>query len=926
MASIPRLCGPTDNEHCYSHQRHECRETLLRLKSSPEVQHNCFCADDDDHYHDDAGSTQVATKSGAGSAGSSRSCQDWYNLVMNHPCLYQQQIHPAFLPQYGRPGAAAFSFDLELANQLLLQRHIVLSCTSALHACRKSPLCRRVYDEFRRRCRLKDDRCRMTNAALCYNSYELIKLTPLWKCLCDRPSEKKCLRIQKSIIANACIVGSFPWLLKEDEETTTVARPTRLRTTITTRPPYIPGTTRRAPPPARPVQVILTSTAPILPDDSSVTDPDIDGTEAEETTAATLTDPDLELEPYPGPDEEFLLFPRIALFLLQPLVETIRNVLAQEYEMETLPPPPTTTPLPETEPVTDSDGQPVDGAETEPGAMEATEQAVVTVEPEGTPPLPTLALFTSKKAVTSAGVAQKGSSAGGTTPARSTRPTRPPWRITVTSSARLPASRTTAALNNRTISTTTFGKTPTAGRVSPASTFRPSVRTPTAGRSTAGPLKSTGETATPIFGPRTTAGDPDSVTDSSAEQTSASPDDGLETVPVTTTTEPDEPIVYTPDPRGLHSGACLTQMEAWSRQQPAFAEALTQYHNACRWHSDLNETCNAADCLDGEVRMQRWMGRWMALCRNLSCEGNPHCEQLLQMLNPGCVHVAAFLEEMDTELTITCRDIRRNIVLQVPRGHHRRVHLSETCSQLCTCDVQSTGANRNQRDQMTCYNLPCVESKDCLSDYATYPPGSPAYRAFQGACVCYASRLHCIRPYNYTVGKGAWLFMGYSALEESLMLPYTNVSLKTHLLDHVKKLPYPQRRTDTCLFSQVPSDPDYIVLKADLFEWDNSSENGGVASPGTLANEAACDKFFNWLANQISERRPAVRQDLLLALVKLAEAEIAPHTAPNAAGSWRRPVRVGHPRGALQAWLLHLPVALALTFPLLHYRHTCSLL
>lgn len=122
------------DEHCYS-TAPECRETLLKLKSTQDFQKSCVCPDP-----------------------SSRSCQDFQNLVYNHPCLYQQRIHPAFFPQ----PANAFNFDLEFANQLLLQKHVVLSCPSALHACRKSPLCRRVYDEFRRRCKIKDGRCRMT--------------------------------------------------------------------------------------------------------------------------------------------------------------------------------------------------------------------------------------------------------------------------------------------------------------------------------------------------------------------------------------------------------------------------------------------------------------------------------------------------------------------------------------------------------------------------------------------------------------------------------------------------------------------------------------------------------------------------------------------------------------------------------------------
>lgn len=43
------------------------------------------------------------------------------------------------------------------------------------------------------------------------------------------------------------------------------------------------------------------------------------------------------------PDETYVFFPRFALLLIQPLIETVRNLLAENLLMTTLPPSPTTT-------------------------------------------------------------------------------------------------------------------------------------------------------------------------------------------------------------------------------------------------------------------------------------------------------------------------------------------------------------------------------------------------------------------------------------------------------------------------------------------------------------------------------------------------------------------------------------------------------
>lgn len=107
--------------------------------------------------------------------------------------------------------------------------------------------------------------------------------------------------------------------------------------------------------------------------------------------------------------------------------------------------------------------------------------------------------------------------------------------------------------------------------------------------------------------------------------------------------------VPTPDPRGVEPGMCITQIEKW-RIHSEFDRAVVQFHNSCRWHTEANETCDALDCLDAEVRVKRWMGDLFDFCRNLTCE-NEHCTDMIDFLTPGCLNAVSFLEDMGTGKT-----------------------------------------------------------------------------------------------------------------------------------------------------------------------------------------------------------------------------------------------------------------------------------
>lgn len=162
---------------------------------------------------------------------------------------------------------------------------------------------------------------------------------------------------------------------------------------------------------------------------------------------------------------------------------------------------------------------------------------------------------------------------------------------------------------------------------------------------------------------------------------------------------------------------------------------------------------------------------------------------------------------------MTCRDFKRNgLVLNVQRGQYKRVFTSNECSDKCTCDAAV---------KVRCEPLLCSKSDDCHGNYATFPPGAPFFRAFQGQCVCHMGKFLCIKPYKFNVTEGTsadlsnirqcsflevlwfhpvsflvgvWLFMAYSTVEERALYPLTNLTVAQDALKRLKLLPFPLRR------------------------------------------------------------------------------------------------------------------------------------
>ncbi|GAU98416.1 hypothetical protein RvY_09568 [Ramazzottius varieornatus] len=852
LERIPRLCGPTDNQHCYSKHQPECRRSLIQLKSTSELQSSCYCQNP-----------------------SSRSCQDYYNLLYNHPCLRYPPFAPAISPQ-------AFNFDLEFAGQLLQYRHVQLSCTSAHHACRKSPLCRRVYDEYRRRCKIKDNRCRMTNAALCFNSFELIKLTPLWNCICGQPSESRCLRIQKSIIGNPCI-GGLPELFVDRNaflNTThlstaapsVIRRPTPARTQRPIAPTRAPAPVTTRPP--RPTTTTANYEV-LIPEDNTepadIAEPLPPPPEDSHVTSDGEPDAEAIVETFPGPDEEYVLIPHIAVALIYPIVNRIRDILIEHYALITTTEPPTEAPSD-----TDYTDEPTEATTEEPD-----EQSAVIMAAE-LPTRPPTTQSTSRPGPSlQPGLTRATVSSTSRTTPYSTRSFR---RTTLPSLTAEPSGTSVATTTVRSVLATTTRTVP----VRPAQVLVPH-----------SPVRSTTVAISPFV--TTTAitttthpeGDEVSVsesedygdnrltttTDSSVVSSDENEDKSntgtteteTETTTDTTTEATTVPAEGVTSRLLLPSDLCWQQIDAW-RQHPEFAEAVQIFHESCRWTTENNETCDATLCLDAEVRVQRWMGGVFQFCSNLTCDvdADGGCKRLQEFFTPGCVKDAPFLEEELIE-TVTCRDFKRNgLVLNVQRGQYKRVFTSNECSDKCTCDAAG---------KVRCEPLLCSKSDDCHGNYATFPPGAPFFRAFQGQCVCHMGKFLCIKPYKFNVTEGVWLFMAYSTVEERALYPMTNLTVAQDALKRLKLLPYPMRREEPCLFDMEPSEPEYFILRADRFEFENVTEEN--LSAGTKLNEEYCERYFSWVANEVVTRKSA-RQDMLLSLMRLAEMESHRHLPSSA--------------------------------------------
>uniref|UniRef100_T1JNB5 GDNF/GAS1 domain-containing protein n=1 Tax=Strigamia maritima TaxID=126957 RepID=T1JNB5_STRMM len=86
-------------------------------------------------------------------------------------------------------------------------------CTYAYNLCYHNIKCKKIFDYFRRLCRVEDDQCAMRDRGKCHRAWTKVQLTPVYGCLCHEDAElEKCAKIYSLVNNNPCVEPELPEL------------------------------------------------------------------------------------------------------------------------------------------------------------------------------------------------------------------------------------------------------------------------------------------------------------------------------------------------------------------------------------------------------------------------------------------------------------------------------------------------------------------------------------------------------------------------------------------------------------------------------------------------------------------------------------------------------------------------------------------
>ncbi|XP_064121270.1 uncharacterized protein LOC135225755 isoform X4 [Macrobrachium nipponense] len=157
---IPRVCGPEDVA-CSTVTVDKCLAALRFLGGFPYFRPTCLCRE----RHLD------------------KDCNLFREFIFDHPCMF-----------------------VENKDKSPYQVHALPLCEYALNACEQLPGCINLYEKFRESCRVRDDQCRMDDTNECLSSWNKLKQSPMFGCVCPVDHQKrKCQRIFRIVHNNPCV-------------------------------------------------------------------------------------------------------------------------------------------------------------------------------------------------------------------------------------------------------------------------------------------------------------------------------------------------------------------------------------------------------------------------------------------------------------------------------------------------------------------------------------------------------------------------------------------------------------------------------------------------------------------------------------------------------------------------------------------------
>ncbi|VEN46032.1 unnamed protein product, partial [Callosobruchus maculatus] len=83
------------------------------------------------------------------------------------------------------------------------------TCNHALSVCQQEHKCIKLYEDFKSNCKVRDNRCRMDDRDLCYQSWSNLRKSPMFGCICpNNHMKKRCDRIFAMVNHNPCVAPS----------------------------------------------------------------------------------------------------------------------------------------------------------------------------------------------------------------------------------------------------------------------------------------------------------------------------------------------------------------------------------------------------------------------------------------------------------------------------------------------------------------------------------------------------------------------------------------------------------------------------------------------------------------------------------------------------------------------------------------------
>ncbi|KAJ8976046.1 hypothetical protein NQ317_014098, partial [Molorchus minor] len=110
-------------------------------------------------------------------------CNSFRDFLFDHPCVFVMKKEKDPYPVDALP-----------------------TCNHALSVCQQEHKCIKLYEDFKANCKVRDNRCRMDDRDLCFESWTNLRKSPMFGCICpNNHMKKRCDRIFSMVNHNPCV-------------------------------------------------------------------------------------------------------------------------------------------------------------------------------------------------------------------------------------------------------------------------------------------------------------------------------------------------------------------------------------------------------------------------------------------------------------------------------------------------------------------------------------------------------------------------------------------------------------------------------------------------------------------------------------------------------------------------------------------------